>query len=246
MKHEFALFVPGLTTQLAALKKELLLQEHTTIHRIQHVLRLSVGDALVVFDEQEQAACCIVQITKKQVALTVRTCLKNIRLEPKIHWLLPLLEREPFEDALYALAAMGVTSVTPVITEKSRKKWGNKKERDRAHRIMVAAAEQSKNFLLPEILETKLLNDVFAIGDALGIFFDVAGKGALEVMNSVQQQSPQELFCLIGPEGDLTQTEKEFVHQANFVVCKLTPTVLKASHAVMVGLGVVRSCLGLV
>ena len=48
------------------------------------------------------------------------------------------------------------------------------------------------------------------------------------------------IFLLWGPEGDLTSTEKQQVLTAGFQFSKLTPTVLRASQAVAVGLGLIR------
>ena len=48
---------------------------------------------------------------------------------------------------------------------------------------------------------------------------------------------------LVGPEGDLTHEEKQFVDDHGFIFCKLTPTIMRAHQAVAVGLGVLRSML---
>jgi RsmE family RNA methyltransferase len=46
---------------------------------------------------------------------------------------------------------------------------------------------------------------------------------------------------MVGPEGDLTHAEKEFLKEKNVVFCRLTPTVIRSKDALMIGLGVLRS-----
>ena len=60
-----------------------------------------------------------------------------------------------------------------------------------------------------------------------------------EVLADVVLDGP--LYGCVGPEGDLTQEEKDYLKQQGFVFCRLTPTVLRARQAVALGLGILRS-----
>ncbi len=66
---------------------------------------------------------------------------------PEIRWCIPLIAKEAFEDIVYNFTAMGVASIQPLVTEKVKRSWGGDRERARLDRIMIAAAEQSKQFV---------------------------------------------------------------------------------------------------
>lgn len=243
-KHEFAFFSDDIA-QLTRINQEYSLRDADVARRLLSVLRLQPDDQIILFNDTMHVACNIVAAKKQEIIIRVKSRSENRVLLPKIIFLLPLLEREPFGAALEALTVMGATEIIPVITQKSRKKWGDNKERDRARRLMIAAAEQSKQFVLPKIHETVSLQDALKhqnVSDSK-IFFDAQGQPAFDVVGNIKKGNPQSIIVLVGPEGDLTVAEKEMVQKHDFVFCKLTPTILRASAAVEVGMGLIRSCL---
>ena len=249
-KHKFAFF----TEDVALLKQvdhDYVLRDVDVVRRLLSVVRVQPGDNILLFDDAWQVAC-VIACTKKEITVRVTARTKHITLQPTIIFLLPLLEREAFEASLEALTVMGATEIIPVITHKSRKKWGEatggvSKERDRAHRLMIAAAEQSKQFVLPLIHNVVALDDAVAQvkkdGSAEKIFFDAQGAPAFDVLGQLKKNDTKVIVALVGPEGDLTIEEKNMVREQGFVFCKLTPTILRASSAVEVGMGLLRSCL---
>ena len=237
-KHEFAFFLAALnyTNIITITDKDLM-------HRITTVLRLGSNEPVILFNTQQHISGTIKEITKKNIIIDVHQKAPNKVLTPAINWLLPLLEREAFEEALYVITAMGATTIQPVITKKSRQQWGKPTDMERVMRIMISAAEQSKQFVIPEIKTVKLLEEVTTqLRTTTKIFFDAAGDPAWDVLYRLQKIS-KEITCLVGPEGDLTQQEKEHVQLNGFISCALTPTILRASHAVTVSMGIMRSLL---
>lgn len=215
------------------------------IHRITTVLRLEAGESVIFFNKSTHVRCTIQEISKKKITVTILEQQANNILTPAIHWLLPVLEREAFEEALYALAAMGATSIQPIITKKSRQQWGKPADLERANRIMISAAEQSKQFVIPDIKPTILLENIQITHKQhqIKIFFDASGNPAFDIITRVIKAETKEIVCLIGPEGDLIAQEKEQVVLSGFIACALTPTILRASHAATVGMGILRSLL---
>ncbi len=241
-KHEFALWYSG-AALLNDADQKYLLQDEDLTHRLINVLRVAVDDSVLLFDATHHILCTVVSVTKKGVMVQALERRENFPLKPAIIWLLPLLERDSFEEALYALAAMGATEIQPVITEKSRRNWGAEKEYDRALRIMIAAAEQSKQFALPRIHAPLELTAAVRHATGAKIFFDASGAPTYEVVTQLRSAAVAPYTCLVGPEGDLSEQEKAMVRDNGFLFCKLTPTILKASAAVEVGMGIMRSCL---
>lgn len=214
------------------------------INRITNVLRLEKGDQIILFDSHHNILCTIIKIDKKFISIEINEIEHNILLKPHIVWLLPILKREAFEEAIYVLTALGVQEIQPVLTQKTKKVYAEKEQRIK--KIMIAAAEQSKQFVIPILqpiipLEMWLLND--DAQDIAKVFFDISGSHLENVIQAIKIEHINKIFALTGPEGDLTNQEKITIASRGFTFCALTKTVLKAEHAIIVALGAFRSLL---
>lgn len=243
MQHEFALYYPALTSLIGTKKapQELILDDQNLVHRMGRVLRLRVEDSLVFFDETIHVQCRVQSIEKKRCVVVLVRKQSHDQLKPHITVLLPLLKREALESALYSCVELGANAVQLVSTEKIHRAWRGEKELQRARSVMIAAAEQSKNFALPTLLEPITLEKACQAAYDSRIFFEPHGKFLSEVAHDLRTQSPKRIAVLVGPEADLSDAEKELVRAASFSLCALTPTVLRARQAVAVGLGAIRS-----
>jgi len=244
-KHQFALYVPNLGSLTAGLSKSqsFTIADKDFVHRIMAILRLSVGQSLMVFDQKVQLIVSIVATQKnKSVQMRIDEKKNNRILELDIIFLLPLLKKESLETALYSLTEIGATKIQLVITQKSQQRW-TPKEQERAQKIIIAAAEQSKNFAFPHLIAPIELNSVIPQleSDTFKIFFDPAGVPLSECLGEVQSIKPKCIALAIGPEGDLTVAEKELLMKKGFSFCALTPTVLRACQAAALSTGIIRS-----
>jgi len=236
-KHEFAIYFENLASDD---KQELIINDKNLYHRIVNILRLKLGEKLILFNKNERVNVEINNISKKEIKVNVLNKSLNKKLKPKITVLISILKREAFEEAIYYCVELGANIIQPVITQKIHFKKFENKEYERFNRIIIAAAEQSKNFHFPELLEPKKLEDIIENleKDSLNIFFDVSG----QIINeALKNQNVSDINLLIGPEGDLTSDEKENLKKFNFKFYKLTPTILRAQTAVSLGLGIFRS-----
>lgn len=248
-KHEFALFVESLSSLVRSINpgQQFIITDESLFHRMMTVLRLRVGDTCVVFDSTMHALCAIGGfVGKKHVHMVVQTKNVTTSLRPNITFLLPLLKRDDYENALYALAEVGVNTIQLVSTKKTQGSWSGQRDKDRTMRILVAAAEQSKNYAIPEVKAPVPLDVVLGTMSnkkERKIFFDPAGQAFFTVMSLLAHHKPEHVVLLIGPEGDLTVEEKKMAQQSGFIFCALTPTVIRAAQAAALGAGFVRSLL---
>ena len=246
-KHEFAVYVGTLSLQLSATSKHLLLSDPDIVHRIRSVLRLSKGEELVIFDGVQQATCSIIDISKKAISVDILSRENTTPLLPSITFLLPLLKKEAFERMIYACVELGATTIQPISTEKSQRSWRSEKELERVHNIMVAAAEQSKQFALPIIHQPCSLPEALELyaKQQIKIVADPTGAPLYELLTRLHQnlhpQKRESIVITMGPEGDFSDTEKELLRAASYQAVKLTPTVLRSQQAGALLLGVIRS-----
>ena len=242
--HQFAFFVSDLTSLLAKQKKsELRISDEKLYHRVMRVVRLNVGETCILFDEKNNVHFEFYAAEgKKHIDGTVICTQKNKVLAPQITFFLPMIKREYFETALYSLVELGVNIVQPIITQKTKRKWKGQKEHDRLFQIMVAAAEQSKNFSIPELKNPISLVECCKASapETAKLFFDPSGDPVATVLERCKNK---DLKLMVGPEGDLTDLEKKLLLKSGFEFCALTPTVLRSLQAAALSVGIFRSFL---
>ena len=241
MKHEFAFYCPYLTEIQD--QKNIILTDQLIIKRIGSVVRLKPQESCVLFDSNMQYTCIIQEISHTHITMTILDQKKIKALQPEISWLLPLLEKAYFEQAIYTLAAMGATIIQPLITEKIHKNWLSSKEYERMQRIMTAACEQAKQFAIPHLASTKTFVEALSQPYQNIVFFDTNGRSCSAIIAELQTKKQQTITCLVGPEADLSETEKKYILQKTDLICALTPTILRAADAVTIGMGILRSCM---
>jgi 16S rRNA (uracil1498-N3)-methyltransferase len=244
--HEFAIFVPELAGQKSAVEvgNHIVLTYPDLYHRLVRVLRLQPGKMVILFDRTHHVRC-EVEMIEKDPKLTVRIhdIILHTNITPSITVWLPLLKRDDFDTALYALHEMGVSCIQLITTQKTQRAWGGNKEMERIERIMGAAAEQSKQFVFPIVQEPQPIGQLLASMHDQGtyLFCDPQGLDLWDVLTNLHSQPCKQYILAIGPEGDLTTQEKEQLHNANFIFCALTPTVLRAHQAISLITGIMRS-----
>lgn len=224
----------------------LVLTDQDVIHRITRVLRLQEGEQLVLFDRHHNALVELGPITgKKELITHIIAANPNKILKPHTTFFLPLLKREAFDSALYSLVEVGTNTIQLVITEKTQRTL-TPHELLRAERTMISAAEQSKNFAIPLLrapISFVQCVQLLQKESGLKIFFDPEGIPLIEQITRAHEQKPDTISLMIGPEGDLTPTEKKQLQQAGITFCALTPTILRACQAAALSSAIFRSIL---
>lgn len=246
-KHIFAVYSADLfVRQPAHVNALVVINDQEIVHRIVTVLRMQVGQELLLFDDKNQYQCSLSEIKKnKAITVHILSIVPNVKPKHEIYFMLPLLKKEALEEAVYALTEIGVTSIHLVITIKSQKSLSDK-EIARLHKIKIAAAEQSKNMNLPIITKPVSLEQLcsdFKGAKIPAVLFDPAGVPAFEFISELKKQKPSKVIATIGPEGGLTSAEVQMLIKAGFTLCKLTNTVLRAMQAAAVGAGLLASAL---
>lgn len=151
--HQFAFYSDLLHVILAERHRDIVeIADIELVHRMLTVLRLQRSDRIILFNSSHHVIATIVQAdVRKSITIQIHEIIENKKLQPQIQWLLPLLKKEAFEEALYSLTELGAQVIQPMLTQKSIRLFGER-ETSRCQKIMRAAAEQSKQFVIPELL----------------------------------------------------------------------------------------------
>lgn len=230
--HLFALWHPTLSAELHIKSTEITIKDKELISRIIHILRLTAGEQCILFDATKQITATIVMITSKIITMTYTMVSYNQPYTPTITALLPLLKKDDLSTAVTQLTAIGISKIQLIMTEKVQRSWGGTAEYERLQRVIIAAAEQSKNFALPVLVEPIPLREAIT-GHAAIICGDPDGTPYQTILSNLPA-SLDACAILVGPEGDFTDHEKEYLKKADVQFCSLTPTILRSHLAITV------------
>ncbi len=226
--HLFALYYSGKKLTHHDL---LVITDTDLIHRIERVLRLSVGDACILFDRTTWKEVTITALTRTTITCTVVAQHDIKPWYPKIRFFLPVLKRESLATAVYNLVESGVQEIQLIKTEKVQRAFGSTKELERLERIAIAAAEQSKNFALPDIKEPiSWAEALILMQKTISYVGDPMGMPIFDSLHGLQKW-PDSCILVVGPEGDFTAREYAALKEAGVIPLQLTPTILRAETA---------------
>ncbi|HUP27331.1 MAG TPA: 16S rRNA (uracil(1498)-N(3))-methyltransferase [Chloroflexia bacterium] len=222
-------------------------------HQISRVLRLRLGDDVVLLDGQGYEYKVKLasygkdelwaDVLGKEAAGTEAS--RNVTI-----YLALLNKADKFEWALQKCTELGAARFVPVVAERSVTSSGRQQ---RWVRITTEAVEQSGRVLIPEVEEPRTLKEAIAeeaarIARPQGTahIAYVLALGAKESLRSALPDagSAGSVSLFIGPEGGFTESEVEAAAGAGIRPVSLGPRVLRAETAAVAALTVVLSSLG--
>jgi len=197
------------------------------IKQIKGVLRLDVGDFLVLCDGKgREAKVEITEIEKTHITTKILEKTTKENNSKKVSLYLTILKKENFELAIQKVVEIGVTEIIPVITERTIKTGLNI---DRLNKIIREASEQSGRTILPTLYPTLKFEDAIKhIGNSYGVIFDLNGT------QYERKKDEKDFSIFIGPEGGFTEKEIMKAKDAGLFVFLLGENTLRAETAAIV------------
>ncbi|HPW34802.1 MAG TPA: RsmE family RNA methyltransferase, partial [Candidatus Paceibacterota bacterium] len=198
---------------------------------IKNVLRLKVGDSLILCDGQNgEAEVVLKDFGKNSVEVEIVSFSNNTKESlNKISLYCAILKRENFELVVQKATEIGVFRIIPLITKRTVK-LSLKKER--LWTIAKEAAEQSGRGIIPEIASPMEFSDAVKDADNLDaqIMFDLSD---LSASNNILNKA-QTIGIFIGPEGGWDEQEILLAKKSGFSFMNLGSFVLRAETAAIV------------
>lgn len=209
------------------------------------VLRLKPGAPLVLFDGFGfEFEARLDQADKKQVWVTL-SGRHGPAVESPLHVTLAqgISRGERMDYTVQKAVELGVSAVVPVLTERSVVKFGQDngaKKREHWQGVVISACEQSGRVRLPEVRPPVTLANFLASNALAGlkVLLDpLAGHSA----NDLQRPADGRVLLLVGPEGGLSENERNLAARVGFTGLKLGPRVLRTETAALVALSLLQS-----
>jgi 16S rRNA (uracil1498-N3)-methyltransferase len=218
------LFVAGPLSAGAAL-----CLEGPQAHYLTKVMRLSVGDAVVLCDDMTgEWLARVTECGKRDIILVAETLTRPREEVPDFTLCAALLKKPHFDLVLEKATELGAARVLPVIT---RRCVADKLNAERARAIVTEAAEQCARTALPQVAEPVKLEALLKDWDAKrALFFadETGGEPAAAAFAAIKGPAA----VLIGPEGGFDQGERAAIralHQAHPI--SLGPRILRGETA---------------
>ena len=214
----------------------------------QHVgraLRLKAGDSITVFDGRGgEYDAAIQRIDKDRVEVKVGAW-RDVDTEPRmrIGLIQGLPEADKMDWIIQKAVELGVTWIQPIICDRSVVRLsGERAARRESHwrRVSVAACEQSGRNRIPEVRPTLGFQSWIAVPAAATRW--VLDPGGEPVTRKAPAQ--QDLELLVGPEGGLSDRERELAAQQGCEPVALGPRILRAETAPLAALSAIHALWG--
>lgn len=220
---------------------ELRLEAEPSQH-VLRVLRLREGDSVIVFNGVGAVfSGTLAQARGKQAVIHLAQPLDENNESPLLtHVGIALLKGERMTYALQKAVELGVTAITPVVTEYTVVRLDEDRQQNKLEHwqgILHSAAEQCHRTRLPELHAAVPLQTWLATCQApLKIYFDAAATASLADLPSPQQH----VALLTGPEGGLSPAECNDASALGFIGVRLGQRILRAETAVVAALSALQ------
>jgi 16S rRNA (uracil1498-N3)-methyltransferase len=221
-------------------------------HRyLTRVLRLGVGDRVVLFDGRGgEAEAEIARIGPRALEARVleRRAVSKDLARPDLMLIQALTKGDKFELVIQKATELGVTRLLPVTSARSIHRLDHTRALGRQVRwrkIAREAARQSGRADVPEIDPISSLETAVAAApkDAFKILF-WEGARSKGLKTELPAEKPQCVVVAIGPEGGFTAAEVDAAKTAGFLTLGLGPRILRAETAAIASLAVLGYALG--
>lgn len=201
-------------------------------HHIARVLRMGVGDELVVFNGRGGEWRAVIESVGKQT-VTVRPLhfMDTDRVPAlAIHLGLPLIKGDRMDYALQKATEMGAASISLVGYERNEVRLNRQRMERKADHwrgVITGACEQCGLNRVPDLHGPVSLRDMLAAPADLRL---VAHPGE-QTVEATHVQSAASILLLSGPEGGFSDGELGACHDAGFQAFALGRRVLRAETA---------------
>ncbi len=191
--------------------KKIIVQGGETDHLLK-VMRHTVEDEIYITDGMGSICRGVINnITYEAAELYV---IEEFNFYNKLHnvyFCIPRLKNpDRFENALEKCTELGITHFIIYESERSIPK-GNKTER--WGKILLSAMKQSLRSYLPDLAFANSLRDIKSMKGSKILFLQEADK----LFNIAQINEDSKYYLIFGPEGDLTNEEKNlFIEDENY------------------------------
>lgn len=227
-----------------------ILNDKDIIHQIERVLRLKIGEQIVIFDgvNNFDYLCKTLSISKKEIELQISENIIKNKLNTKLNLFISVVKSD-FELIIREATELGVSNIYPIISERVEKKQINL---ERLDKISIEASEQSGRNDIVQIHDIQKLDNAIEHiiennlnkvsselkSNELSIVYhtDQIKNDNILLRDFIDKNKIEIINIFIGPEGgwgnlDLELFDKLKQNKAAVFIKKLNTNILRATTA---------------
>ena len=205
-------------------------------HHLANVLRVKIGDSFVIGDVNGQEFIgSIIKITKNEIIFDIEKFFNRIIRQKKIHFFFSILKGDKNEEIIRKCTEIGVDYFYPVITKNCMVKIKPEESFNKVNRWRIIAKESATQSLREKIPQVNKiiffedLNKYVIKGEKF--FGDIKAKKGLYPYLRRNPIIEDNIYIFIGPEGDYSEEEKEFLYNNNWLGFNLSSYILRSETA---------------
>ncbi|MAT43562.1 MAG: 16S rRNA (uracil(1498)-N(3))-methyltransferase [Anaerolineaceae bacterium] len=207
-------------------------------HQISRVLRMKPGDQVVAINPLGKEYHLTLQDVNPKICIGKVDSVQAAMGEPtlQLDLYVALTQREKFEWILQKCTEVGVSSITPVVTERSLvfNQQSVDKKQERWQKILKEAAEQSQRGRVPDLKETLDYETVCSQVRADRRLIAWVGETSQNLKAALGDGSVNQLALLIGPEGGFSTKEIQTAIASGWSPFTMGKRVLRMETAAVV------------
>ena len=196
------------------------------------VLRKEVGDVISITNgENLFFDAKITSISKNNCEVSIESFKVKDKLNYKLHIAISILKsNDRFEWFLEKASEIGISEITPIICERSERKFLNE---NRLQKVLVSAMKQSLKSHLPKLNPVVTLKEFYQNDFEEELFIAHCNDTNKDLLlNTLKPKSNS--IILIGPEGDFTKNEVEKAIDLKFKPVSLGESRFRAETAAII------------
>lgn len=203
-------------------------------HHIAHVLRLAVGDAVVLFDGRGAAwDAVIATIARGEVEVQIKNARDEDRESPlRVTLAQAVSSGERMDYTIQKAVELGVSTIQPLLAERCVVRLSGERAAKRVvhwQAVVNSACEQCGRNTVPEVRPLLGLREWLDVAAAAsGLRLLLAPQATLRLR---ELERPADVTMLAGPEGGFAEGEIADVLRAGFQALRLGPRVLRTETA---------------
>ncbi|MGB8698196.1 MAG: 16S rRNA (uracil(1498)-N(3))-methyltransferase [Thermosynechococcaceae cyanobacterium] len=203
-------------------------------HYLIHVLRLKGGDRFIAILPQGQWQLAELQPSPNAAQLLEPIVIQTELAQP-ITLMAALPKGQGFEEVVRTVTEMGVTTLIPLLTERTVA-YPSDRKLERWRRIATEAAEQAHRQIVPDLWHPVSFDQALRMAQddrfaTQGHFICVTDDTVPHLLHPLINEPSMGILMMVGPEGGWTPTEQAAAIAQGFRPVSLGRRVLRAITA---------------
>jgi len=206
-------------------------------HHISKVLRLQVGDKIIVIPPDGQAGTAqIIEIAVDRVRLLLERTLEEAKEAPiQVYLAQGLPKSDKMDYIIQKAVELGVTAIFPIQMDHSVVQYDHAKKKSRGERwqkISLEAAKQCGRSFIPSVEPIQSLTELFSrLLDEVVIIMLYEGQTEKGLKKALAEKTAKNYLLLVGPEGGFSNQELIISQKHGALVVTMGPRILRTETA---------------